>query len=69
MATYARDVPTYTNSVWGGVFPNGQAVVRESTLGAHIQAAGPWRARAETTGRPVEVEPRHDKPTALHQPE
>ena len=45
------DVPTYTANVQSGVFPNGQAVVRESTLGAHIQAAGPWRAAA-TTSRP-----------------
>jgi len=45
------DVPTYTGNVQRGVFPNGQAVVRESTLGAHIQVAGPWRAAA-TTSRP-----------------
>jgi pectinesterase len=45
------DVPTYTANVQSGVFPNGQAVVRESTLGAHIQATGPWRAAA-TTSRP-----------------
>lgn len=43
------DVPTYTTNVQSGVFPNGQAVVRESTLGAHIQAAGPWRAAATTS--------------------
>jgi len=42
------DVPTYTGNVQRGLFPNGQAVVRESTLGAHIQAAGPWRAAATT---------------------
>jgi pectinesterase len=43
------DVPTYTANVQTGVFPNGQAVVRESTLGAHIQATGPWRAAATTS--------------------
>jgi len=45
------DVPTYTANVQTGVFPNGQAVVRESTLGAHIALAGPWRPAA-TTSRP-----------------
>jgi pectinesterase len=45
------DVPTYLANVQTGVFPNGQAVVRESTLGPHIQAAAPWRAAA-TTSRP-----------------
>jgi pectinesterase len=45
------DVPTYTANVQTGVFPNGQAVVRESTLGPHIQATAPWRAAA-TTSRP-----------------
>jgi pectinesterase len=45
------DVPTYTANVLTGVFPNGQAVVRESTLGAHIQLTTPWRPAA-TTARP-----------------
>ena len=45
------DVPTYTANVQSGVFPNGQAVVRESTLGLHIQSTTPWRAAA-TTSRP-----------------
>ena len=43
------DVPTYTANVQTGVFPNGQAVVRESTLGPHIQATTPWRAAATTS--------------------
>jgi pectinesterase len=43
------DVPTYTANVQTGVFPNGQAVVRESTLGVHIQATTPWRAAATTS--------------------
>ena len=43
------DVPTYTANVQTGVFPNGQAVVRDSTLGAHIQATTPWRAAATTS--------------------
>jgi len=34
-----------------GIYPNGQAVVRDSTLGAHIRAADPW-AEAATTKRP-----------------
>lgn len=45
------DVATYTANVQAGVFPNGQAVVRESTLGPHIQLTTPWRAAA-TTSRP-----------------
>jgi pectinesterase len=42
------DVATYTTNVSSGVYPNGQALVRESTLGPHIQSAGPWRAAATT---------------------
>ncbi len=42
------DVATYTANVATGIYPNGQALVRESTLGAHIQAEGPWRAAATT---------------------
>ncbi|HZU84879.1 MAG TPA: pectinesterase family protein [Polyangiaceae bacterium] len=45
------DVPTYVSScVAAGHYPNGQALVRESMLGAHI-AAAPWVASA-TTKRP-----------------
>jgi pectinesterase len=45
------DVPTYvSNCVASGSYPNGQAVVRDSTLGAHIGVA-PWLAAA-TTKRP-----------------
>jgi pectinesterase len=43
------DVPTYTANVQTGVFPNGQAVVRESTLGPHVQTTTPWRAAATTS--------------------
>lgn len=42
------DVATYTTNVQSGVYPNGQALVRESTLGPHIQSTGPWRAAATT---------------------
>jgi pectinesterase len=42
------DVPTYVSScVASGNYPNGQAVVRQSMLGAHI-AAAPWEAAATT---------------------
>ncbi len=42
------DVPTYISSCLpAGDYPNGQAVVRSSTLGAHI-AASPWLAAATT---------------------
>ncbi|MEO8178647.1 MAG: pectinesterase family protein [Deltaproteobacteria bacterium] len=43
------DVATYTANVQTGVFPNGQAVVRESTLGPHIQLTVPWRPAASTS--------------------
>ena len=42
------DVATYTSNVASGVYPNGQALVRESTLGPHIQGVGPWRSAATT---------------------
>jgi pectinesterase len=45
------DVPTYTANVMTGVYPNGQALVRDSTLGAHVNGSSPW-ASAATTGRP-----------------
>lgn len=45
------DVATYAANVLTGVYPNGQAVIRDSTLGAHIQSAAPWRPAA-TTSRP-----------------
>jgi len=49
------DLATYTRNVATGIYPNGQALVRESTLGAHI-AAAPWRAAA-TTNRPFNSQP------------
>jgi pectinesterase len=42
---------TFAANVASGVFPNGQATVRGSVLGAHIQSAAPWRPAA-TTARP-----------------
>ena len=45
------DVTTYSTNVASGIYPNGQATVRGSLLGAHIQSAGPWRPAA-TTARP-----------------
>jgi pectinesterase len=45
------DLPTYVSTcVASGSYPNGQAVIRNSTLGAHI-ASAPWFAAA-TTKRP-----------------
>jgi pectinesterase len=46
-----KDLTTYIMLANSGVYPNGQALVRESTLGAHIRAADPW-APAATTSRP-----------------
>jgi pectinesterase len=46
------DVPTYVDTcVASGSYPNGQTVVRNSTLGAHISLTAPWKAAA-TTSRP-----------------
>ena len=45
-----KDVATYTMQVATGVYPNGQALIRESTLGAHIRKDDPW-AEAATTKR------------------
>jgi pectinesterase len=45
------DVATYAANVASGIYPNGQATVRGSVLGAHIQKAAPWRPAA-TTARP-----------------
>ena len=44
------DVATYTANVQSGTYPNGQAVVRDSTLGAHVNGTSPW-ASAATTSR------------------
>ncbi len=40
---------TYAMNVASGIYPNGQAVIRQSILGAHIQSAAPWRAAATTS--------------------
>ncbi|HVY31650.1 MAG TPA: pectinesterase family protein [Polyangiaceae bacterium] len=45
-----KDLATYAAQAMTGVYPNGQALIRECTLGAHI-AAAPW-AEAATTKRP-----------------
>lgn len=46
-----KDLATYAAQATTGVYPNGQALVRECTLGAHIRVADPW-AEAATTKRP-----------------
>jgi pectinesterase len=45
------DLKKYAANVSAGTFPNGQAVVRDSSLGEHIDVAAPWQAAA-TTSRP-----------------
>jgi pectinesterase len=60
-----QDIATYTRNVATGVYPNGQALVRESTLGAHI-AAAPWRSAA-TTNRPFNSEPGSLPANRLHE--
>ncbi|WP_437829973.1 pectinesterase family protein [Sorangium sp. So ce1153] len=44
------DLTTYAANVASGVYPNGHAVIRNSTLGAHIRADDPWHA--STVSRP-----------------
>lgn len=46
-----KDTTVYAMQVATGIYPNGQALIRESTLGAHIRAADPW-SEAATTKRP-----------------
>jgi pectinesterase len=50
------DVATYTTNVMTGVYPNGQAVIRDSTLGEHVNGSVPW-ASAATTSRPYRSVP------------
>ncbi len=50
------NVATYTTNVMSGVYPNGQALVRDSTLGAHVNGTSPW-ASAATTSRPFSSTP------------
>jgi len=47
------DLAAYAELVDTGAYPNGQLLVRDSTLGAHIDAAEPWRA-ASTSNRPYD---------------
>ena len=46
-----KDLPSYAAQAATGVYPNGQALVRECTLGEHIRVSDPW-AEAATTKRP-----------------
>ncbi|WP_437925673.1 pectinesterase family protein [Sorangium sp. So ce291] len=45
-----NDLATYAANVASGVYPNGQAIIRSSTLGAHVRAVDPWHA--STVSRP-----------------
>lgn len=45
------DLDSYRAAVPSGVYPNGQVLVRNSTLGAHIELEQPWR-NASSTSRP-----------------
>jgi pectinesterase len=47
----AGDLAGYATAVATGVYPNGQVVIRDSVLDAHVRLADPWRAAA-TTNRP-----------------
>jgi pectinesterase len=44
------DEETYATNVATGVYPNGETLIRNSTLGSHINGTSPWAAAA-TTGR------------------
>lgn len=50
------DLASYRAAVPSGVFPNGQILVRNSTLGAHIELEQPWR-NASSTSRPYASSP------------
>ncbi|MGK3999955.1 pectinesterase family protein [Sorangium sp. So ce1024] len=39
-----NDLSTYAANVARGVYPNGQAIIRNSTLGPHIRKRDPWQA-------------------------
>ncbi|WP_437632002.1 pectinesterase family protein [Sorangium sp. So ce854] len=45
-----NDLSTYAANVASGVYPNGQAIIRDSTLGPHIRRRDPWHA--STVSRP-----------------
>jgi pectinesterase len=47
----AGDLAGYAMAVTTGVYPNGQVVIRDSVLEAHVRPLDPWRAAA-TTNRP-----------------
>jgi pectinesterase len=48
-----NDLTVYADLVDTGVYPNGQLLVRESVLGAHIDVDEPWRS-ASTSSRPYD---------------
>jgi len=45
------DLDKYAKNVATGIYPNGQALIRDSTLEAHVRLVDPWD-KAATTGRP-----------------
>ena len=42
LATYAANIKT-------GIYPNGQSLIRDSTLGKFINSTSPWAAAATTS--------------------
>jgi pectinesterase len=48
-----NDLAAYADLVDTGAYPNGQLLVRDSVLGAHIDADEPWRS-ASTSNRPYD---------------
>jgi pectinesterase len=49
-----RDVATYVMNVASGIYPNGQALIRDSVIGVHVRGSAPWAAAA-TTSRPFSM--------------
>lgn len=45
-----KDLATYSTNIAAGVYPNGQALIRESAIDEHIQAKAPWHS--STIDRP-----------------
>lgn len=50
------DLDSYSAAVPSGVYPNGQVLVRNSSLGAHIELEQPWR-NASSSNRPYASRP------------
>ncbi|HEU4583201.1 MAG TPA: pectinesterase family protein [Polyangiaceae bacterium] len=60
------DLAAYAELVATGAYPNGQALVRDSVIGAHIDADEPWRS-ASTSNRPYDSAAGEYPPNRLYE--